>query len=354
MIQRPGSLTTRPKIAPWLPNRAVLGEDWASSTKPVVEQAVRKTVARFAGGDLASEFGYTLRIESSVLCRSVMTPPWGFGVAARDMGSFHLLIDGEGWLEVDGRDGAIRLAAGDLVMLPEGQAHWVKDAPGSAAPALSSIIDAHEIVDGELHFGGDAGPATEIVCGVYRETGPRPFVSGEADPTVIHAPALTGAAWWPTVFAAVRDEVRRPTEGGSAIVNRLLESLLVDAVRGARNALEDGIAPGSSFDDRRIGGVLLAIREHPDRGWTVGTLADVAAMSRSAFAERFRRLVGLSPMRYLTQVRLGRAAELLRTTDATVADVARRVGYASEEAFSRAFRARFGASPGTFRRVRRA
>jgi AraC-like DNA-binding protein len=76
----------------------------------------------------------------------------------------------------------------------------------------------------------------------------------------------------------------------------------------------------------------------------------VAAMSRSAFSERFRSLVGEAPIRYLSGLRLARAARLLHTTDTTVAEIARRAGYNSEEAFSRAFKLRFGAAPGVFRR----
>lgn len=104
----------------------------------------------------------------------------------------------------------------------------------------------------------------------------------------------------------------------------------------------------------RIGRVLARLHERPEEPWTVAELAKVAAMSRSAFSERFRSLVGEAPIRYLSGLRLARAARLLRSTDTTVAEVARRVGYGSEEALSRAFKLRFGAAPRAFRqRTRR-
>jgi AraC-like DNA-binding protein len=309
---------------------------------------MRKTVVLLAGGDLPSELVQPFRIESSVLCRSIMASPWGFGVAARDAGSFHLVLEGEGWLEVDGIDGATHLGSGDLVLLPRGSAHWVKDAPGSAAPALTSILATHEVTGGELHFGGDRDPVTEIVCGVFRVAGGSRSAPGERLPTAVHVTAGEGAEWWPSVFRAVRDEARMPTAGGSAIVNRLLESLLADAMRVSiadqNRAL--GQAAPVALSDPRLGVVLARMREQPERQWSVLDLASLAALSRSAFVDRFRSLVGLPPMRYLADLRLAKAQHLLQSTDSTVADVAHRVGYRSEAAFGRAFRARFGVSPG--------
>jgi AraC-like DNA-binding protein len=309
-------------------------------------ETMGKTVTRFAGGDIASELALALRIESSILCRSVVAPPWGFGVAARNEGSFHLVLDGQGWLYLEGAPHATQLGAGDLVILPRGQAHWVKDSPRSAAPMLSAILAEHRVVDGELRFGGVSGPLTEIVCGTFRMDGPR-ALDGIV-PALVHARASAGAAWWPAVFIAVRDEVRAPTPGGSAVVNRLLESLLADALRTSLS-MEDESELAITLADRRLGAALAAIRQRPEAEWSVVSLARVAAMSRSAFSDRFRRVVGVPPMRFVTRVRLTAGADLLRTTDATVADVARRTGYRSEEAFSRAFRDRFGASPSSFR-----
>ena len=314
--------------------------------------SVLKTVAEFAGGDIASELMLPIRIESSVLCRSVMAPPWGFGVAGRDAGSFHLVLAGDGWLEVEGSAAPIRLNSGDLVLLPNGNAHWVRDSPASPAPALTSILAEYSVVDGELHFGGRAGPLTEIVCGVFRMAGGRGPISHGAIPPVIHVTAGSGSTWWPGVFAAVRDEARAPTTGGSAVVNRLLESLVADAVRTATASLDGGVATPAAHADPRIGAALAVIRQQLDRPWSVADLAAYTSMSRSAFAERFRAAVGLPPQRYITRLRLSRAADLLRTTDATIAAVARQVGYGSEEAFSRGFKAQIGSTPSTYRRSR--
>jgi AraC family transcriptional regulator, alkane utilization regulator len=314
--------------------------------------AVRKTVARFADGDVANELLRDFRIDSSVLCRSVMAAPWGFGVAGRDAGSFHMVLEGQGWLEVEGGTEPVHLRAGDLAVLPTGSAHWVKDSPATTAPSLTSILARHGVVDGELRFGGDGGPLTEIVCGVFTLEGARSAPWIERLPRIVVSPGETrGPDWRSAATAALREEAHRPTRGGAALVNRLLESLLADVLRTELAAFAvDATPPGRALADERIGGVLARLHERPEEPWTVGDLARMAAMSRSAFSERFRLLVGEPPMRYLSGLRLTRATRLLRSTDTTVAEIARRVGYGSEEALSRAFKLRFGGAPSVIRR----
>jgi AraC family transcriptional activator of mtrCDE len=125
-----------------------------------------------------------------------MAAPWGFGVAGRDVGSFHMVIEGHGWLEVEAMTEPIRIRAGDVVVLPKGNAHWVKDSPATTAPSLTSILARHDIIDGELRFGGDDGdgPLTEIVCGVFALEGapsaPVPWI--ERLPHVVVSSAAAG------------------------------------------------------------------------------------------------------------------------------------------------------------------
>jgi AraC-like DNA-binding protein len=313
---------------------------------------VRKTVALFADGDVASALMRDLRIESSVLCRSVMAAPWGFGVAERDIGSFHMVLQGHGWLEVDGLADPLPVQTGDLLVLPKGNAHSVKDSPGSAAPALTSILAHHAVVDGELRFGGDEGSLTEIVCGVFAldRIAAAPWM--DRLPAVVRSNAEPGRTdWRGAIASALRDEARSPTKGGAAVVNRLLELLLGDALRLELTRIAvDARSPGEVLADRRIGTVLSQLHERPDSPWTVESLAHEAVMSRSAFSERFRSIVGEPPMQYVRRLRLTRAARLLRSTDATVAEIAKGVGYASEESLSRAFKDRFGDAPSAYRR----
>jgi AraC-like DNA-binding protein/mannose-6-phosphate isomerase-like protein (cupin superfamily) len=316
------------------------------------EATMRKTTTAFTGGDAANELLRSFRIESSVLCRSVMAAPWGFGVTSREMGSFHVVIRGAGSLEVEGVDESFPMRTGDLIVFPRGDAHWVRDSESTAAPSLESILAHHDVVDGELRFGGDDGPSSEIVCGVFRLENGASSAWMTRLPSVIRASTLArGHEWRPAVIDALRREARAPTTGGAAVVNRLLESLLADALR--TELIRPGLTtPAGAVIDRRVGEVLARIHQSPEAPWNVAGLARIASMSRSAFSSRFHSLVGTAPMRYVTELRLETAHRLLRSTDSTVAEVAKRVGYASDSALSRAFTSHFGHTPGFVRRER--
>jgi AraC-like DNA-binding protein len=313
---------------------------------------VRKTVAAIADDDIVNELLRDFRIDSSVLCRSVMAAPWGFGVAGRERGSFHMLLVGGGWLEVEGRVDPVHVGAGDLVLLPTGAAHQVKDSPGTSAPSLTSILAHHDVIDGELRFGGDDGPLTEIVCGVFTLEGAGSAPWMERLPEVMVSRSEHGPSGWRSaIAAALRDEARAPTTGGALVVNRLLESLLADTLRAELAISIRDVTPGvDAFADRRIARVLSRLHERPGEQWTVESLAREAAMSRSAFSERFHSLVGEAPMKYVGELRLAQAARLFRSTDASVERIAAQVGYGSGESLSRAFKVRYGAPPSVFRR----
>jgi len=312
---------------------------------------VRKTVVGYDVRGASEQLIRDLRLSSSVLCRSVMAAPWGFGIAGRDAGSFHMVIEGQGWLDVEGAEEPIAMETGDVAVLPTGRPHWLRDSLGSTAPPLTSILATNQVVDGELRFGGDDGPLTEVVCGIFSfEDSGRPTWIDRLPPVVVSGTDQDAVGWRASVIEALREEARRPTDGGSFVVNRLLESLIADGLRAALAAsLRDAAAPPAGLADDRIGRVLARLHEDPALPWSVGSLADVAVMSRSAFADRFHALVGQPPMRYLAGLRLARAARLLRSTDATIGDVARSVGYGSEESLSRAFKIRFGEAPSGFR-----
>ena len=308
-------------------------------------EAFTKQVASFTDGGVSPQLLRDFRIASSVLCRSLMAPPWGFSVDPRDVGSFHLMMAGDGWLEADGVAERVHLRPGDVVVLPRGTGHRVTDSPRSPAPRLMAILEERPVVDGELRLGADAAPSGELVCGTFTFEGGRPAWFERLPPVVASAREPANGHWRYALTLALRDEARSPTPGGAGVVNRWLESILGDAIRGG---LVD--SDQMTLADERIGRVLAAVQNRPAERWTLPSLADAAAMSRSAFAERFRAVVGEPPGAYVTRVRLDRARHLLRATDATVADVAARVGYGSEESLSRAFKVRFGVAPSVMRR----
>ena len=139
-----------------------------------------------------------------------------------------------------------------------------------------------------------------------------------------------------------------------ALIARLSDILFIQAVRAHFSSLVDGKGNGHGWlralGDPQIGAAIAFIHQHPEHEWKVASLASKVGMSRSAFSEKFRALVGVPPLKYVAQWRIHKATWLLRTSDAKIADIAERVGYDSEVSLSRAFKRFNGVSPGNYRR----
>ncbi|MBV9563679.1 MAG: helix-turn-helix transcriptional regulator [Bradyrhizobium sp.] len=148
------------------------------------------------------------------------------------------------------------------------------------------------------------------------------------------------------------EETRHPRPGSAMVVTRLLHLLFAQSVREQAAGRPSKLGWMSGLIDPQIGRALSAIHTDPARRWSVADLAGIARLSRSAFAERFVELVGVSPLRYVTVWRLDLAADHLRSGSASISQIAHQVGYGSEAALTRAFKARFKATPAQFRRRR--
>jgi AraC-like DNA-binding protein/mannose-6-phosphate isomerase-like protein (cupin superfamily) len=287
--------------------------------------------------DVLSGVLATLRVRSTVWCVSDLRAPWGFRVLARDVAAFHVVLEGGGELEVDGA--VERVVEGDVVVLAHGHEHAVRDGPGSEVELLDDLLATTPPVDGRLRRNGP-GPRTVILCGGFDFEGRSANPVLAALPPVLHVRDGTGA-----VVRLVREELRRPSAGSNAVVERLTDVLIVQAVR---SALADRDA--AALRDPVVAAAIRLLQERPDRRWTVADLGRQVALSRTALSGRFRAATGESPMRYLARVRLTRAAEELTAGDAALAEIARRCGYESETSLSRAFRRAFGVPPGRYRR----
>jgi AraC-like DNA-binding protein/mannose-6-phosphate isomerase-like protein (cupin superfamily) len=287
--------------------------------------------------DVLSGVLATLRVRSTVWCVSDLRAPWGFRVLGRDVASFHVVLEGDGELEVDGR--VDHVGRGDVLVLPHGHEHALRDAPGSEVELLDDLLAATPPVDGKLRRNGK-GARTLILCGGFA------FEGRSANPVLASLPPLVrvrdGTA--PAV-GLVRAELGNPSHGSNAVVERLTEVLIVQAVR---SVLAE--ADASTLRDPVVASAIRLLQERPERRWTISDLGRQVALSRSALSERFRETTGESPMRYLTRVRLTRAAAELTGGDAPLSEIARRCGYESETSLSRAFRRAFGVPPGRYRR----
>jgi AraC-like DNA-binding protein len=306
----------------------------------------------FEAPDPVSEVLRAVRVRSTVYCRSVMGAPWGFGVTAHGNPAFHVVTTGTCWLEVDGGPDQIPLTAGDLVVLPTGQRHWLRDNPATPAIELEELLAASPLDEHRrLHCGG-GGSRTGLLCGGFALEG------GAAHPVLRILPATVlirgvnghPVPWLAATLALLSAETASAAPGAEEIVGRLADALLAQALRVALAELQASDGAGVlALRDPQLATAIGLIHHSPDHAWTVGELAGEVALSRSAFSARFRQLVGESPKRYITRTRLAHAAALLHQTDASLAEIALKIGYGSEFSFAKAFKRAFGIAPGTYR-----
>jgi AraC-like DNA-binding protein len=305
----------------------------------------------FDAPDPVSEVLRAVRIRSTVYCRSVMGAPWGFGVTAHGNPAFHVVTTGTCWLEVDGEPEQVPLAAGDLVVLPAGRRHWLRDDPATHATELEELLASTPLDEHRrLHHGG-GGPRTGLLCGGFAlEGGAHPVLRVLPASVVIRGVEGHPVPWLAATLALLSAETASAAPGAEEVVGRLADALLAQALRVALAELQSSDGAGLlALRDRQTATAIELIHRRPDHAWTVGELAGEVALSRSAFSARFRQLVGESPKRYITRTRLARAATLLHQTDASLAEIALKVGYGSEFSFAKAFKRTFGIAPGTYR-----
>jgi len=274
---------------------------------------------------------------------------------------YHVITKGNGWAAILGEP-PVRLEAGDIVMFPHGDAHVLSSGPGirPTRPDPAWVyatrndpkpipIASHTLT--EFSHGAPES-ATNVACG-FLGCDLRPFnpLIGTL-PRLLHLPAADDGAWIAQLIRLAVNASQDKRPGGEAVLERISELMFVDAVRRYVERLSDAsIGWLAALRDRHVGRALALIHEDPARAWTVEALADEIALSRSAFYERFVRLIGQPPMQYLTQWRMQAAANLLRESHATVASVALDVGYESETAFARAFKRQVGTPPASWRRT---
>ena len=306
----------------------------------------------FSDPDGLSELLLRLTVSSTVYC-FFMSAPWGFKVPAGPVPAFHLLTTGGGWLEIEGQREPIRLSAGDLVILPRGEGHIVRDSPRtSALPWLDRILADTASVDGRLSLGGGGGRA-ELLCGGFAidPVAGRPLLA--MLPGVIHLRGSEGLApeWLVGLIRMIATEMASSGPGSQAVIARLTDALLAQALRQTVIEVDRSLDKAMAFTDPQIARALRLMRDHPDQPWTVPKIAAAVSLSRSAFAQRFRAVMGETPMQHLTRYRMSRAAEYLRVSNAGIREIARLTGYDSEVSVSKAFRRQFGMSPGAFRKA---
>jgi AraC-like DNA-binding protein len=305
--------------------------------------------------DVLTDLLHRARARTALVRQLVQRPPWSMTFA--DGPPLAVVAALGGRASIRPADAApVELAAGDIALIRWTGPHTIADDPATPPQVVlrggKKYVPGGEPVAAERRLAprtyGDGLPgATVLLRGLYE-------LRGDAgDRLLALLPPLAVVPAGPrtrAVLDLLAGEVGRDEPGQDAVLERLLDLLLVLALRAWC------AQPGSAFPawygalaDPAIGAALRLLHEDPARRWTVAALAAEVGLSRAAFAARFARLVGEPPLSYLTGWRMSLGADLLRDTEATVAAVARAVGYADPFAFSTAFKRARGVSPSAWR-----
>lgn len=309
-----------------------------------VLQTVRLTGGVFLVGRFAAPFRFLSQVELHD-CQPYLTK-------ALQLVAYHHVVEGR--ILVSTKDGeTLEVKAGETVLLPRNDPHWVASAQGVPATNIGPLVQRGS--DGKLaqiEFRGGDGPITRLICG---------FLGSDQfrNPVIETLPRLLKIATSPegeeglleTSVRFAAQGLRKGEFGDASIMCKLSELLFIEAVRryvaAAPKELSGWLA---GMRDPAVGKALALIHSRLNYPWTAEELASEVALSRSAFNDRFAALIGMPPKRYLLQWRLKVAQEKLRAGALSIGQVAHEVGYEAEEAFNRAFKREFGLPPSAWRK----
>lgn len=292
------------------------------------------------------------RARNAFLLRSVLDPPWSLRIQDRAPLTLVAVVRDHAWIVPD-RGDARRLRPGDVALArgpdPYTVAHdpatppQVVIHPGQRCTTLHGEDLAQAMDLGVRTWGTSAGGSTVMLTGTYETAGEISQPLLDALPPLAVVP---GDGWDTPLVPLLGSEVTRDEPGQEVVLDRLLDLLLIAALR-AWFASSGADAPAwyRAYGDPVVGRAVRMLQHNPDRPWTVAGLAAEVGVSRAALARRFTELVGEPPMTFLTHWRLSLAADLLLEPGADVGSVARRVGYATPFALSTAFKRVRGVSP---------
>lgn len=317
--------------------------------------------------DLLSDILKVVKLDAAIFFNGEFSAPWCFSARpskeiahylsanAGHLIIYHFLTEGRAYARLE--DGPrLDLTAGDIVIFPHGSAHFVGNG-WPAKPVDSIKTFGKNISDGlkVARFGG-GGEITRFICG-YMACQPclsEVFLAGLPPILRVNVTKTPSGQWIENSIRFTAAQAEESNAGSALVTAKLSEVLFVETLRGYINSLPPNqIGWLAGARDPAVGQALALLHKEPEQQWTILNLAKSVGLSRTRLAERFRHFLGESPMAYLTQWRLKLAAEILQTSDHSVAQVAATVGYGSEASFNRAFKREFTLPPAQFRRRRK-
>jgi AraC-like DNA-binding protein len=289
----------------------------------------------------------SLRMESAFYTSSELMRPWGMAMPPMpNCMMYHLVLEGASEFRI--ADSVFSLEEGSFVLFPKGEGHIISDGECETITPLAelpiqSVTERYET----LRFGG-SGEVARMVCGAMLFRHPLAIkLLGILPPYIkIHPDSKDSVSIVNSVAQLLKSESESVSVGAEAVISRLADILVIAAMRQYLSELDDSETGWlAALQDDRIGKSLKLVHDQPDKHWSLEELAIAVGMSRTSFATQFKKLVGNTPMDYLTEWRMSLAFSRLQLTSDTVLSIALDIGYQSESAFSRAFKKSIGKSP---------
>lgn len=292
------------------------------------------------------------RARGAFALRTVMTPPWALRILAESPITVLAMVRGQAWVLPDGGD-PVRLEVGD-VAVTRGPDHYVVAGDPATEPDVvvhpgqrCCDLDGESVEDRMMHgvrtWGNDPNGSTLMLVGAYESPGDVSDGLLRALPPVL---SLSNETWDSPLVALLCDEMAKDAPGQAAVLDRLIDLLLIAILREWFTRPEaEAPAWYRAKSDPVVSAALQAMHRDPAHPWTLVKLAAEVGVSRAALARRFQDVVGESPIKFLTQWRLALAADLLCKPEATVGTVANEVGYSTPFALSTAFKRVRGITP---------
>ncbi len=297
--------------------------------------------------DVLGDILETLRFQGSIFFRSDLAAPWGMSLTKMEIPRFHIVLSGECFFGTKGHD-AVKAHETDIIMLPNGDSHWIADKPGRKLIPSDRAGKACELGNPLFQQGR---MSSRLMCGMVQ------FDQGVSNlildglPEMMHFPMVdpAGPIW--SVVTLIDAEMRNYQDRGSRIADRLTEVLFLQLLNHYVGNNDDATGFLGALRDRRVYRALTLIHQEPDFDWSLSSLGERVGMSRATLVRHFQDAVGVAPMTYIKNWRLMKAYNATKHTSAPLEQIATSMGFASARALARAFERQYGFTPNELRRA---
>lgn len=299
--------------------------------------------------DVLGDILRIIRLSGSVYFNEAFCAPWGIAIEKNTRSAFHIVLEGEAWLQTASLPAPLKLSAGDILLFLKGARHSISDTPGSECYSGQQVIDAYQ--NNQPLFDGD-DKTFKIVCGYveFDNSLLHPFLSHLPEFIHINADLKARFYWLDCIIqqVALESEIKRP--GSDLLVDKFTEILFIQAIRTYIESKSEEENYLSALMDTQLSKALALIHAQPEKDWSINQLANHIGMSRSAFYVRFNEYIGMPPSTYLYEWRMLLAKQKIESTKKAMALIAEEVGYQSDSAFQKAFKRFFKFTPASLRK----